>query len=369
MEFFLQMGVVAEIIAMNMYIADRHSRRRYALWKILLIILLFTCVMMAFFYMLLRQLPSYGNGNGLFTLAGFLYLLPLHYLYEDSMKHNIFVICFAWTYTLLVFTISVQTGYLLEPYMSRFTATFLIQSLLFSITAFPVLRFMKDTYMILLDCADMHIQTYLYKATYLWFITILCINVAFIFPGIALLQILTFIVIACNLLFSFRLIREVLLNGQVIGNLKTIASIDTLTGLKNRAALYRDYNEIYAKLDRFHVLFLDLDHFKQINDSYGHANGDQYLCTFSGLLREICNKHDAQAYRISGDEFIILSKKESPLDILKKLTSLTFRFGAISFLGVSYGSASYPQDMGNLDKLISIADQRMYESKNRKKAV
>lgn len=87
------MGVVAEIIAMNMYIADRHSRRRYALWKILLIILLFTCVMMAFFYMLLRQLPSYGNGNGLFTLAGFLYLLPLHYLYEDSMKHNIFVIC------------------------------------------------------------------------------------------------------------------------------------------------------------------------------------------------------------------------------------------------------------------------------------
>ena len=218
MEFFLQMGVVAEIIAMSMYIANRHSRKRYALWKILLIILLFTCVMMAFFYMLLRQLPSYGNGNGLFTLAGFLYLLPLHYLYEDSMKHNIFVICFAWTYTLLVFTISVQTGYLLEPYMSRFTATFLSQSLLFSITAFPVLRFMKDTYMILLDCADMHIQSYLYKATYLWFITILCINVAFIFPGIALLQILTFIVIACNLLFSFRLIREVLLNGQVIGN-------------------------------------------------------------------------------------------------------------------------------------------------------
>lgn len=368
MDFYLQVGIVLEIIAMNMMIYKSNSHRRYPAWVIRVVILLFTILLTACCYLLLKNLPMYGNGNGLFTLAGFLYLIPLHWLFKETLRHNIFVMCFAWTYTLLIFTISVQIGYLLDTTINRYLSTFCAQSVLFGISSVPILRFMKDTYMVLLSCTDIHIQNYLHKSTYLWFITILFINLNVIFPAKPLLHIAAFAVIGWNILFSFHLIKEMLLSDKVIGNLKAIASTDSLTGLKNRAALYFDAQEKQLSLDSLYLLFLDLDSFKQINDKYGHLCGDRYLMRFADELRSICKEQNAEAYRISGDEFIILSHNQ-PSEIQHKLDAITFSLSDVMFLGVSYGTAAFPEDGKNLDALIRKADQQMYKKKAGKRHI
>jgi len=78
---------------------------------------------------------------------------------------------------------------------------------------------------------------------------------------------------------------------------------DYLTGLPARRALY-DY---YAHLDKdssIHMMFVDIDNFKRVNDTYGHSEGDKLLCCVSNLLKKIMKGHEV--FRIGGDEFIIV---------------------------------------------------------------
>ena len=92
--------------------------------------------------------------------------------------------------------------------------------------------------------------------------------------------------------------------------LRRLATTDSLTELANR----RQFMERMAEaLSRFHrdpeqiasVLILDIDHFKNVNDTHGHATGDAALCLFSSLLRDELRREDTAA-RIGGDEFAIL---------------------------------------------------------------
>lgn len=159
---------------------------------------------------------------------------------------------------------------------------------------------------------------------------------------------------------------------KVEDELKYLASFDPLTHLANRT-LIREYIEhsITSEHDEaLALLFLDLDRFKQVNDLYGHAVGDQLLVEVAHRIKEVIgDKH--RAGRQSGDEFIvILSGLEAADDVSRYADKLIERLSQPYVLGsqtihtsCSIGMAFYPFDSKDCDELMQNADIAMLHAK------
>ncbi|MGZ3241127.1 MAG: bifunctional diguanylate cyclase/phosphodiesterase, partial [Burkholderiaceae bacterium] len=153
------------------------------------------------------------------------------------------------------------------------------------------------------------------------------------------------------------------------------ANIDTLTGLPNRLMFMDRLEQEIKKTHRTNLplalLFLDLDRFKEVNDSLGHDMGDVLLKETAKRLTSCVRDSDTVA-RLGGDEFtIILGELEDTArveriaqEILRKL-SAPFNLGnEIAYVTTSIGITLYPQDADSMDILIRHADQSMYVAKN-----
>jgi len=154
-----------------------------------------------------------------------------------------------------------------------------------------------------------------------------------------------------------------------------MAQHDPLTGLANRVLLYDRLEHLLHRSRRndasFAVLMLDLNGFKQVNDTYGHAAGDALLVEIAGRLQKRIRASDTVA-RIGGDEFAILLEPttgteeahrvgDSLLDELRHPISLDD--GAIVSVGGSMGIALWPRDGDTAEALLHAADQAMYRAK------
>lgn len=360
MDLIFQLVIVIEIIITNVALFYLNASPKYSMLKTILIIALYTAILIMGGLALLKQFSFYGNGNGLFTMLGFCYLPVFKYLFKEDYHDIFFIICYAWTYTLIVFSISVQVGYILEVY-GRFAMILLAQTVLFAISYWFVFSFVDNIYVKLLDCKEKEIRDYLDKATFIWFITIFLINLNFIFEKVALLKIIVFIMLFINVVFSYILLHEILSKGNRIGNLKNQIVKDTLTDVGSRLGFDYYLKQILHDNSEFVLIYMDLDNFKGINDCYGHLMGDQYLKAFASKLKE---HENLNIFRISGDEFILISNLDNYQKVIEKLSQITFKLDdRISFEGVSIGYALFPEEAKNIDDLISIADQRMYNNK------
>ncbi|REC94250.1 sensor domain-containing diguanylate cyclase [Kushneria indalinina] len=155
-----------------------------------------------------------------------------------------------------------------------------------------------------------------------------------------------------------------------------LAVTDPLTGLGNRLGFERrlDVIQRYQRLhpDRQHALMvLDFDHFKQVNDVYGHHAGDEVLRQIAGMLLATSRQHDYPA-RLGGDEFVLLLDHRTPLTDLTELAQrlidsinrpLILASGQQVRLGVSIGIAVLGRDTRDVQTLIQLADQAMYRAK------
>ncbi len=156
---------------------------------------------------------------------------------------------------------------------------------------------------------------------------------------------------------------------------------DELTGLYNRRYFIENLKNAVERAKRtgesLTVMMIDLNHFKQINDVYGHHVGDAVLKTFSKILRETLRKADVVA-RYGGDEFTVLlsgSKGEACREVANRLRE---RASAVKFkehpdvkISISVGCAELKEvkDHTNpIDAILKLADNRMYEDKKRQKA-
>ena len=157
--------------------------------------------------------------------------------------------------------------------------------------------------------------------------------------------------------------------------LEKMAFTDKLTKLPNRFYLYQYLNQLIKICDRsrtqFSVFFLDLDNFKQINDTLGHNVGDHVLVTITERLKNIIRSSDIVA-RFGGDEFVIIMmdvKDEfSPAILAAKILS-TLKEGipikdSMYFQSLSIGIANYPKDGTQIDELFKKADIAMYNAKS-----
>ena len=155
------------------------------------------------------------------------------------------------------------------------------------------------------------------------------------------------------------------------------ATHDMLTDLYNRSAFIHQTKDC---LQQAHInnymaalIFIDLDNFKNINDSLGHGYGDKVLANFSSIIRELAEEQDILG-RYSGDEFVMLTYHTSYGILKQKVDQLLQHFsqpmyidGQSIFISASIGVAVYPDHADSASKLMVYADLAMYEAKKRGK--
>lgn len=157
--------------------------------------------------------------------------------------------------------------------------------------------------------------------------------------------------------------------------LKKLAHNDSLTGMANRYSYIKRMETLLKTAKKYDqqlaVLFIDLDRFKQINDTFGHEAGDRLLIEVSGRLKELLKNKDMIA-RLGGDEFVMtLSNIKHPREafvlaekIIDVLSKPVWIEGHETYVSSSIGISFFPEDGMTVEQLLKNADKAMYEAKN-----
>ena len=162
---------------------------------------------------------------------------------------------------------------------------------------------------------------------------------------------------------------------QRFSSIKNIAIYDTLTGLYNRRyfeeKLGVDAQKSFYSGTPLSLVMVDIDHFKKINDTFGHTEGDQALCKISSLLKTSVRKKDTVA-RYGGEEFILILP-EAGLEesfviaerIRRQVENTSFEVGQTQVnLTLSMGISNFPSHRAkSKEDLVKMADQALYDAK------
>jgi diguanylate cyclase (GGDEF)-like protein/PAS domain S-box-containing protein len=153
------------------------------------------------------------------------------------------------------------------------------------------------------------------------------------------------------------------------------ANYDSLTQLPNRHYFNRHLSEAIAEAanhqQKLSLLLLDLDRFKEVNDTLGHRSGDELLIEIGQRIRQ-CLSDQMLVARLGGDEFAIILLEPACADVqafgqqlLQEISKAMILGGERVYVTVSIGISQYPEDAVNTEEMIQHADQAMYEAKNR----
>ena len=154
-----------------------------------------------------------------------------------------------------------------------------------------------------------------------------------------------------------------------------LAVTDGLTGISNRPSVEKSLQIEFERSKRYNsplsLILLDVDHFKDVNDTYGHQKGDEILIAFASLLKKACRANDIAA-RYGGEEFIMVLPQSNARGAFKIAERVREEMMKISFTGnesnfavtVSCGVAELNKDYESINKLIAAVDQALYEAKN-----
>ncbi|MGZ9899654.1 EAL domain-containing protein [Shewanella gaetbuli] len=157
--------------------------------------------------------------------------------------------------------------------------------------------------------------------------------------------------------------------------LQRLANTDALTGVANRSQLLVTLNKVIteasAKHEKLALLFLDLDRFKSVNDSYGHSMGDALLVEATNRLQS-CLESEHVLCRFGGDEFVILLRHVEGIEyinhvansLLKQIEKPFKLYGREFFISTSIGISCWPEDCDDPETLIKNADLAMYHAKD-----
>ena len=154
-----------------------------------------------------------------------------------------------------------------------------------------------------------------------------------------------------------------------------LAVTDGLTGISNRPSVEKSLQIEFERSKRYNsplsLILLDVDHFKGVNDTYGHQKGDEILIAFASLLKKACRANDIAA-RYGGEEFVMVLPQSNAQGAFKIAERVREEMMKMSFTGneanfavtVSCGVAEFNKDYESINKLITVADRALYEAKN-----
>ncbi|QIR14998.1 sensor domain-containing diguanylate cyclase [Shewanella aestuarii] len=158
---------------------------------------------------------------------------------------------------------------------------------------------------------------------------------------------------------------------KLSNDLTVLATTDSLTGLLNRRELKRQAEKaIYqASINQssFALLFIDIDLFKKINDSFGHQMGDKVIITLAQRLKDMLRENDILA-RIGGEEFVLILTNIDPISSYKLAERLREKVSDSPINGISVTvsiglAVCEDENLKDFDKLLQRADKALYEAK------
>jgi len=158
-------------------------------------------------------------------------------------------------------------------------------------------------------------------------------------------------------------------NAWLLEQVRRMATVDALTGVANRAsfdaAVSAEVGRASRLRDDVSLLMIDIDHFKRLNDVYGHQVGDQVLRLVGATLNRVCREFDTPA-RYGGEEFAVLlpsTAKEPATEVAERIRTAIASMPSGLDVTVSVGVATFPFDAADPDALVGAADKALYASK------
>lgn len=158
-------------------------------------------------------------------------------------------------------------------------------------------------------------------------------------------------------------------NAWLLQQVQRLAETDSLTGIANRRSFERALEREIERAKRYNkeltLVMLDIDHFKNLNDTYGHQAGDEVLAQVGAVLRSCSRESDTPA-RFGGEEFAVLlpdcPRRES-FQAATRLRKMTGSMDAVALITVSAGIATFPAHAHTSSGLVRAADEALYASK------
>ena len=365
---YLRILPLTEVLIFNLVTLNCCFKMKYSLIKTAAVFCVFTvfCI-----YPGLIFISNVFNGNGKFSIFGFLYIIPLKYLYGEKIESILLNMCMSWTYTLGILSISVQITYFLGIVNYNLYLV-IIETVLFLMTFIPFKKYVIPKYVYILhnlhDFPKLQLR-YLKISVYLNFFMLMILHIIFLKSEKYLLQITALIIFLTAKYLLYDIIYEAVKNSHKINELEKTVSHDDLTGLGNRLELMRRMRILLEENQTFSVMFLDLDKFKLINDKYGHDIGDKYLIHFGKVFSEEL-KDKGKLYRYGGDEFVAIYYDVLTEETVKSIAQCKNWGGGCDgapceFNKVSIGFAvcKPPYFVKDPNAILKRADKKMYKDK------
>lgn len=160
----------------------------------------------------------------------------------------------------------------------------------------------------------------------------------------------------------------------VLAQAEEVSHVDELTCLPNRRQVIKTLQNEFIRAERYKtplsISMIDIDHFKKINDSYGHTIGDQVLFQLANILQDGIRDPDTVG-RYGGEEFLVVlpntrmnEAMEQAARLCRRIRETEIDIGEVIHLTVSIGVAEHQYSQENWQKFLSRADLALYEAKN-----
>jgi len=352
-----------EMLFVNLFTSYTCSKKKFSpafTWGFLSIFTVALFVLVTPFAILR---PETNIGSGLLVLVGFLYLIPLYLLFDQSPKKTALIMFSSWIYTMLVSSLSFRIGRAF-PTETPALLPFIVQTIVYILTLHFFLKFVQNKFAKIVQMMEKSLINRTLVISSLWFSLIFMINYTSVMGHNLLLELSILVLLGCTALLTYLLFYSLVSLNQRANTLKLQTKRDQLTKLRNRACLYDDMDELIESEQPFYINFIDLDNFKWVNDTYGHIVGDSYL---RQVVREIQEKisPDDHIYRLAGDEFVIISKGKDINEFSDSLKAINFieTLSNVPYQGLSLGVSAYPVDAVQISDLLHLADEKMYQAK------
>lgn len=361
---FIRFILIIEILILNTYSLLHCCHRKYSLKRTVIVLLVFSAAFFSAGFLPFRFLTVRLDGR--FMLTGFLYLIPLYYLLKEKLSVLFTLMCSCWVYTLGVFIFSAELTEILAPGSEIFTLG--AQSLIFCATFYLFQKHMIAKYIFVLQNMsffEKRWNKYIVLNSGFYFLTLVLLNNAFLSGNGSLLRLASLLLLMAGIFLSHYIFYMLILDSIRLSQLKHRVCHDSLTGLRNRMQLWDDLDACLKTRGAFSVLFMDLDHFKQINDQYGHMTGDLYLQHFADTSVRIIGIQ-GKLYRFGGDEFIAIYDGDIPRSVIESLEECRgwdadapcpFNHVSIGFL------LCEPPHRTDVDTIMHRVDALMYQQK------
>ena len=366
LKILLQLTAMLEMLIANLLAVNSCLNKKYSKFRTVAVYIIFTVVSFgATFYMRsINQISAPKSGINI--IFGIVYIIPIYFLYTDSLLFKLSVMFTTWIYTMSAYSFSIRVALLFDSAIYEIVLL-IVQSLFYLLTIQFFLKFINKKMTYILKNVKSGTRKSLLLLSTLWFGFFWLSTYSFVTPNSHFADLALVCIFLVSALLTYHLLYSSLLHQNSADHFRENLNIDPLTELKNRRGLNDDIHKLIKENHPFSLFFMDIDHLKSINDTYGHLTGDKYLKAFADSIKSLIDRN-AEFYRIAGDEFVCIYTGKAPDKAFTTLSEAKFKSFdcSIPFGGVSIGRADYPKDGLNKNQILSVADEAMYKNKKRK---